>query len=461
MKTAPSLLALTALLTLCGCPGSDDACFATPPPPPGGNGSPSPAAYEVNAPASLQVFAVQGFACGADAAATQLPSSVSAQVYDPENTPLPVEASLGGSGLSATLRFTPGRSGRHHVLVAFAPVGSVQQFGVYVARPWTGSAPVQLPLPRCTQLDRTARGTWLCDGVALREPGARPVRLGTSTVAPDVAVAGNVVWVVGEGRVRRFVDTGTDLELTGSLLLGASLLTIHSRLATENELLVLDSLDLHRFTFTDSGVLAAAGRTVWAPSGARTFGVDSAAGLLVRLAEDRLGVVQMERPPDSRACHFQLQPSGAYAAVITAGPNGPQPLCQPLPGTPVGYEEGTLWTRVGDPFRPPFAQTLHLWRAQDGSLVEQGNVVLDAPVEGILSSLRPGFVIPDIRLGTAPGAFSVVPLAPSRPGPLGLERLPGTPSLSQELRTVSPRFFWEGDSRQLNGSTLVFERTTG
>ncbi|MBZ4420795.1 hypothetical protein [Myxococcus sp. RHSTA-1-4] len=452
MKTASPLLALTAVLAVSGCSASDAPCIT--PPSIGGNTSVSPPAYEVDSSATLHVSPFQTFACRDDTRASQLPDSVTAQVFDPENTELPVEVSLSGGGSSAILRFTPRMAGRHHVLVAFAPVGSVQQFGAYVARPWRGSnSSITLPLPRCTQLDRTARGTWLCDGVALREPNAKAVRFSTSTVAPDVAISGNVVWVVGEGRVRRFVDTGTDLELTGSLLLSQSLPAIQSRLATENELLVLDARSLHRFTFTDTGVLAAAGATPW-PSGATVpFGIDSVTGLLVRVAEDRLMVVQMERAPDSRACPFQLGPDGVYTAA-------PEP-CQPLPGLPVGYAEGTVWTRVGDPFQAPFGQTLHLWKARKGALVEQGTLALDAPVQGVLSPLRAGFIIPDVQLGSYPGAFSVMPVEPTLPGPLGLERLPGTSSLAQELRTVSPRFYWEGDNRPTNGSTVIFERPAG
>ncbi|NMO17642.1 hypothetical protein HPC49_15215 [Pyxidicoccus fallax] len=452
MKTArPFLVALTALLAVSGCSDSDEPCFFQPFL--GDDSRFSPPAYEVGSPVSLQVFAITNRTCDGETDTRQVPDTATAEVFDPENTSLPVEVSLGPSGTSASLRFTPRTTGRHHVLVAFAPVGSVRQLGVYVAQPWTGGEPISLPLPRCTQLDRTSRGTWLCDGVALREPNARPVRLGTATSAPDVAVAGNVVWVVGEGRVRRYVDTGTDLELTGSLLLNASPLTVQSRLATENELLVLDNQTLHRFTFTDTGVLAASGTTRWATTPTTAFGVDSVTGLLVRVAADRLMVVQMQRLPDSRACPFQLGPDGVYTAA-------PEP-CQALPGQPVGYAEGAVWTRVGDPFRTPFAQTLHLWVARNGTLDEQGTLALDSPVQPLLSPLRAGFLIPDIQLGQYAGAFSVVPVVPSRPGPLGMERLPGTPGLSQELRTVSPRFYWEGDSRLSNGTTLVFERPAG
>jgi hypothetical protein len=449
MKTACPLLALTALLAVSGCSDSDEPCFT---PPPSGTAPFGLPAQPVDSPTSLEVFALTNLSCG-DPSAAQVPDSVTAQVLDPENRLLPSEVSLRPGGLSATVHFTPRMTGRHHVLVAFAPVGSVQQLGTYVTRPWSGTGgPVTLPLPRCTQLDRTSRGTWICDGVALREPGARPVRFSTSSVAPDVTVAGNVVWVVGEGKVRRFVDTGTELALTGSLLTSPEepVKVIQSRLATENELLVLDNLFLHRFTFTDTGVLDAAGATVWTDGGPKSFGVDGAMGLLVRMAEDRVRVVWMDETLDSQACPFQRGPDGVYTAASEP--------CQPLSGRPVGYAEGLVWTRSGDALTrrqgQGQGQTLHLWRAREGTLVEEGTLVLDAPVESLLSPLRVGFLVPSIRLGTS----AMWPVMTPGQGSLGLESLPGTASLPLELRTVSPRFYWEGDSRQSNGSTVVFER---
>lgn len=449
MKTAP-LLALSALLALCGCAASEDTCTNTLL---FGDGAVSgPPSFRVGVPASLTVSALQTLSCN-DTAASQVPDSVTAEVYDPDNQLLPSSVSLSAGGTAAVVRFTPMTSGRHHVLVAFAPVGSVQQLGAYVARDWDGSpTATTLPFPRCTQLDRTARGTWLCDGVALHE-GGRTQRLGTSTLAPDVALSGNVVWVVGDGRVRRFVDTGTDLELTGSLLLSASapLSTVQSRLASENELWVLDNLRLHRFTFTDTGVLAAAGAVLW-PSGSEvSFGTDSAAGLLVRAAADRVLVVRMKQYPNSQACPYRLGTDGAFEAA--------KEPCQELPGQPVGYEEGVVWTRVGEPFQST-GQTLRRWVLSDGALVEQGTLVLDSQVEGVTSALRAGFVVPDIRLGTLSTSLAVLPVVTPDQGPLGLELLPGNTSLASELRTASPRFYWEGDSRN-NLSTLVYERPSG
>jgi hypothetical protein len=240
----------------------------------------------------------------------------------------------------------------------------------------------------------------------------------------------------------------------GSLLLGtaAPVRVIQSRLATANELWVLDEQRLHRFTFSDTGVLAAAGSTPWTSGSETAFGADGVMGLLVRQGPDRVLVVRMREGPNSQACPYQLRPDGAFAR--TSGP------CQSVSGMPVGLEEGVLWTRVGE-FGQTNGQTLLRWVLTDGTLAEQGTLVLDAPVPGVGASLRPGFVVPDIRLGTHAGALSVLPVVSAEQRPLGLELLPPGASAPRELRTSSPRFYWEGDPRLNNGGTVVYERPAG
>ena len=241
--------------------------------------------------------------------------------------------------------------------------------------------------------------------------------------------------------MRRFVDTGTDLELTGSLLLSltAPVTTIQSRLASERELWVLDSQRLHRFTFSGHRRPRRRGRHPVDLGRRGPIGTDSASGLLVRTSMDRVRVVRITAWPNSEACPFQLGPDGAFAA--TGEP------CLPLPGLPVGFEEGVVWTRVGEPFQAA-GQTLRRWVVSGDTLVEQGTLVLDGQIEGVVSPLRAGFIVPDIRLGTHAGAFSVLPVVSPEQGPLGLELLPGNPALGTELRFVSPRFYWEGDNRR-------------
>jgi hypothetical protein len=382
-----------------------------------------------------------------------VPDSVTAQVFDPDNNLVPSEVALNSEGTSATVHFTPKVVGRHHLLVAFAPVGIIQQVGVYVGRPWSGAqSPVLLPVPRCAQVDRTTRGTWLCDGIALRELTGRQVKLYSGSVLPDVAVSGNVVWVVGEGRVRRFVDNGTELELTGSLLLSqtAPLRIIQSRLASEQELWVLDDQLLHRFVFTDAGVLAATPAARWTAGRRLPFALDAVSGLLVRVAPDRVLVAQVEetRPVDTLLCPFRLGPDGSFSATAET--------CQRVPGMPVGYEEGVLWTRVLDG-----GQVLHRWGASEGWLAERGTLAFDLSVSALAEPLRAGFCLPIIRMisGNLPAAAAPVALTSASGQPtLGMELLPGmSPS---GFNTLGPRFyfFWMNDSAS-SGGTLVFNRS--
>ncbi|NVJ07703.1 hypothetical protein HUW63_20975 [Myxococcus sp. AM001] len=447
MKTVPSLLAWSAMLSLSGCADTGDDCGLVPLP--GGAGQ-TPPLLSLEVPAELHVQpSLRGACDGSDT--SQVPDSITAEVFDPNNHTVVSEASLTGDGQSATVRFTPTTPGRHHVRVAFSPVGSLQQFGAYVSRAWTGGGPTVLPLPRCTQLDRTTQGTWLCDGVAVHAATAAQTPLGGVSGIPDVAVAGNVVWVVGEDRVRRFVDTGAELKLTGSLLLNQrdTVKVIQSRLATAEELWVLDSERLHRFAFTPAGVVTGAAPTPWGQGNQMPFGVDMVLGLLVRLGPDAVSVIQVTPEPDSHACTFRLGPDGAFVAS--------EAPCQRLPGMPAGLEDGAVWTRVDSLLLPQPGQTLYRWAAVDGALTERGTLVVDAPLDLVSAPLRPGFAIPFIqwrqsRVGAA------APVAPESLGPLGLELLPGNTDLSSSPRTLSPRFYWEADAGDPTRQTRVYAR---
>ncbi|MFP2962528.1 hypothetical protein ACLEPN_33335 [Myxococcus sp. 1LA] len=448
MKTVPCLLALSATLFLPGCAADtfDDCGIA---PPPGGVGQLPPLLSTASA-AELHVQPSLNRSCGGSDS-SQVPDSVTSEVFDPNNHAVDSEATLTGNGQAATVRFTPATTGRHHVRVAFAPVGSIQQFGAYVTRDWTGSGPSGLTLPRCNQLDRTTHGTWLCDGVARHEMNGTTTVLGSASGTPDVAVAGNVVWVVGQDRVRRFVDTGSELALTGSLLLNQrdTVTVIQSRLATEDALWVLDSERLHHFAFTPEGVVTGAVPTPWGRVNRLPFGVDMVLGLLVRLGPDTVSVVQMTSEPDSHACTYRLGPDGAFVASETP--------CQRLPGGPAGIEDGAVWTRVDSLLLTQPGQTLYRWAAVDGALAERGTLVVDAPLELVSAPLRPGFALPFIQWRQS-RADSAVPVAPDTQGPLGLEKLPGNADLSPGLRTISPRFYWEADVSQGGTGTRVYER---
>lgn len=459
MKTARPLLALAALVLVSGCSDSE-SLLPCAPPPSSGSGGPLVPHYIVaqGEQVSLDVSAapVQSLSsCGDEDRPTQAPQSAAAQVFDPDNHPVPAEVSLSPDRRKAHVSFHPTVPGRHHVIVSFAPVGSLQQLTVHVARPWSGQGSgVLLPLPRCAQLDRTSRGTWVCDGVALREPGGRQVRLGSSSTPPDVAISGNIVWVVGDGRVRRYVDTGTELELTGSLLLNpqAPVTEIQSRLATQSELWVLGMHHLHRFTFTDTGVLTTGPAVLWATGPLTSFGLDGVRGLLVRSGEDRVLLVQVHlvQGPgfvrfDTLACPFALTPGPAGGFAATNEP------CQPIPSAPVGYEEGVLWTASR-----PDSQTLHRWELSEGKLVERASMVLGQLMLPF-APLRAGFTVPAVRPPQPGSATIATPVHFPQDTTLGLEQLPDTPLTA--VTALSPRYYFHGTTDAQPGpGTLVYER---
>ena len=387
MKTVPRLLASSAVLFLSGCASGFDDCNISPPP--GGAGQNAPAVVLGNI-AEFVVHPSLRSSCEGPSL-SQAPDSVSAEVFDPNNHFVASEASLANGGQSATVRFTPKTTGRHHVRVAFAPVGSVQQFGTYVAAEWSGGDETLFDLPRCTQLDRTTHGTWVCDGVALHARSGNETRLAGPAGPPDVAVVGNVIWSVGENRVRRFIDTGSELVLTGALLLSQrdTMTLIQSRLATEDELWVLDTEHLHRFVFTSEGVVTGTTPTPWGHPNRMPFGVDLVQGVLVRTGPTEVQVIQMAPGPDSLACAFQVGPAGGFVASETA--------CQDVPGVPAGTEYGALWTRVDNNASPQPGNTLYRWAAERGALVERGTLMVDAPIELVSAPLRPGAALPILQ----------------------------------------------------------------
>ncbi|MCE9668898.1 hypothetical protein LY474_13835 [Myxococcus stipitatus] len=414
------------------------------------------AVFPVNTPVSVRVDVASRLMSCDSGQTVQVPDSATSEVYDPENHRVDSLVEVGADGRFSTVRFVPTQVGRHHVILAFTPVGGVQQFGVYASEPWRGEqAPVTLSLPRCTQLDRTASGLWLCDGAALREPSGRIQKLGTTNLPPDVTVAGDVVWVVGDGRVRRYVDTGTDLELTGSVLQSpqAPLDAIHARLATEDELVVLDDDSLARFVLTPEGVLTAPPPTAWRPaSGLNPFGPDNTLGLLVRAAAQRVLTVSLAADGHSELCPFEVDDKGSYARTRES--------CRSLRGRPSGLEEGVLWTQVGS--RQSSSQegrALYRWGRAEGWLVEEGALVLDPSLEVTDSPLRGGFVVPTVV--TFPRNAATPSLPRQVPGrlALGLELLPSTLAPSEGARGASTRFYWGGDARQTGGSTVVYTQS--
>ncbi|HZI16809.1 MAG TPA: hypothetical protein VE153_40960 [Myxococcus sp.] len=399
----------------------------------------------VGRPATVKVSSDTIPSCLQELEPTLAPEILTAQVYGPDNTLVPsdIQLNAGRNPWTATLRFTPPSPGAYHAIVSFSPVGGLQQFTLLVGTDRTETpAAAELDRTRCDHVDRTTRGTWVCDGSTL-SPGARTWQ--SLGVAPKVAVAGDVVWVTEMGRVRRFVDTGTSLELTATLSL-EGLGGTSSRLATEDELVMLDTTAITRVTFAQGQ-----GLTAWPPfrlpsryRGA--FGSDFIEGLLLRSGE-RLLWVTLESASSSggasSVCPLQLGAEGGFVASETP--------CQRVPGTPVGSEPGVLWLRTGE--TDFTGRDLHLsryevrrWVARDGVLEE----------EGVIPLRNLAFLMNDRRLGAGPvvptllqpsGRPVALPVWSEEPGVLGLELFNGA---SDALPFAGPRFFWT----RVSGTTL-------
>lgn len=395
MKSIHLLLPLAVLLAGAGCSDSEDEaqepCASVVS---RGITQPLTAFLAVGTPADLTVRADEIPRCQ-DRQGTRLgPDTVTAEVYGPGNTLVPSDILLHAEAEPpwARLRFTPPLPGAYHAIVSFAPVGGLQQMGLLAGTDRSGM-PVVAELSRtsCAHVDRTSKGTWLCDDAAL-SPGAQAWR--TLGNRAKVAVAGDVVWVADSGRVQRFVDTGTSLELTATVSPREFLDDTSSRLATENELVLRSGDWVHRITFTQDQGLTAHPAFRWPAQQGLGFGEDQIRALLVRSGERVLWVYNESQGPGSQsrshACPLQL---GAHGGIVLA--DAP---CEPLPGVPVGSEPGALWVRtyevehIGD--LRVARDTLHRWAAREGRLVEQAVLPLRALATLQNRSLGVGDVVP-------------------------------------------------------------------
>jgi hypothetical protein len=391
----------------------------------------------VGRPATVTVQADSIPECLAELEPGLAPELLTSDVYGPDNTRVPSDIQLnpGGPPWAATLRFTPRVPGAYHAIVSFSPVGGLQQFMMLAGTDRT-EAPgtVELNQDRCSHLDRTTRGTWLCDGSAL-SPGARTWQnLGAYA---KVAVAGDVVWLTDLGRVRRFVDTGTSLELTATLSPPEGLGNTRSRLATEDELVLLDSATITRITFApDQGL------TAWPafrlPARPRwSFGTDVIDGLLLRSGERLLWVTLSSYDRSGEAatsvCPLRRQAEGGILVEETP--------CQTVPGTPVGSEPDVLWLRTRGPAfigsnAPQYV--VHRWVVRDGALVNEG-MLAPHNLASFTGNQHLGFgpMVPVLFQNT--GGTLAVPAWNEEPGVLGLELFNVSNS---GLVFASPRFFW-------------------
>jgi hypothetical protein len=452
MKAPRWMGLVAALLALgggTGCPAEPVECFGGSAPPQ----RPDARVFGAGKEVAFDVLADLVHACNADGV-VRAPESVTVEVKDPENRPVPATAVLGPGGRMASIRFTGTVEGRHHVIVSFAPVGSLHQFGVFILADRRGEPELaRVPFsPSCPNLDRTTRGTWVCGNQAWREPDAEPQSLSTRPVT--AAVAGDVVWTVDGDTVRRYVDTGAGpLEPAGTAPYPPGAGSTNSpypgpyaRLATPDELVLLSDSLLHRYTFTESGGIATGPTTAWVRSGGtRYFGGDSVGGVLVRAGTRLLvvGIIQDPRTFESRtqACPFQPGIAGGYVSV-------PGEACQDLSGEPVGYEEGVVWTRTFDTSSPVLQEALHRFAVTGDRLVETGALALEGQFASFPTMLRPGPALPHLAAGTS-GAYA----APRWNPETGRVELELTPlRLGAEAPHIQEHFIW---MNALDGSGLV------
>ncbi|WP_284662543.1 hypothetical protein [Myxococcus sp. SDU36] len=366
--------------------------------------------------------------------------SVTAEVRDPQNRAVPATAELGVHGASAIVRFTPEQTGRHHLVVSFAPVGSVRQSSLYVVEDHSAQVPLAdlSTVVECLGVDRTASGTWLCGSRALRTPDQEPQPLGDA-FAPTV-VAGDAVWVTEAAQVRRYVDTGSGPLATSATApfpaTGAPAeASPHARLATANELLLLDDTRLHRYVFSEEEGLRAMGSTPVPPSRLATFS-DDMPSLLMRAGERLLVVRIAEAPPPAtmaiEACPYQLDAEGTPEAV-------PDEPCHSVPGLPAGHEDGVLWARAASG-----TERLELLRysAASGRLRLEGVLEMTASfqVQGARRLRTTGFGVPVIAAATSASGAYAVPRWRAETGTVVLELLPSPPE--RQPPCVSGRYFY-------------------
>ncbi|MBN1206551.1 MAG: hypothetical protein JXB05_16815 [Myxococcaceae bacterium] len=310
----------------------------------------------------LQIEALLSASCGGTTHTR--PTSVTAEVEGPGGQLIASQITLASTGATATLEFTPERPGPHHILVAFSEVGGLHQFDLHAAMDRSSEAPPQLLAPPCPSLERTLQGAWVCAPEVLRGDTS----LG-SFPNSRMAVAGDVIWVVLGTRVERYVDTGTELLLTGSVT--------HSRGAVEflraspDELIVLHGSALARYAF-QNGALEATGALAWSrptlpimPAGPHGVLLREGDWLALGTRSIAEGMATVQVCPYERVAGT-LQPT--------------QEVCRTIPGEIAGFEPTVLWTKDVPVPTPSGGQSwlLRRWEWSGGQLVEQGSLVLNA-----------------------------------------------------------------------------------
>lgn len=433
MRSVPTVLSRSALLVsvavllgLSGCseePEPDCTFFPTPP----GEVTEQPGLLKVGQQVVLFISPTPPEVdCGGDDA---WPSAVTAEVDGPESAPVPSESHVGVRGAPATLRFTPEHPGPHHLLVSFSPVGGLHQLVLHAMRDRSAEVS-RLILPvYCPTLDRTLPGAWVCGTDVVRGEAIE-----RSFPGSLLAVAGEVLWVVSSGGLQRYVDTGTELRLEGSLsqAMGEGVFL----LADREELVVLHGSALERFTFS-GGTLNSTGATAWLRPAVQ-LGADGPSAVLLREGE-RLAVVTstfVEGRQMVQVCPYQLL-FGRFQAT--------QAACSVLAGETAGFERTILWTRdpavrlgtSGDQGR------LLRWEWTGGRLVQQGAVSLGVHTRLLRPALVPPSPVPLVfSQKTMPlelPTFAVVSWSTQRQA-IVFEHLDAEVNPPR----VSTRFYWGG-----------------
>lgn len=408
-------MALPLALGLSACEPEQCTFFTEPP-------SQRPGLFLLNEQVRIPLHPLLQDACGDQSSVA--PAGISAEIYDPDQLPVEHQALL--SHGVATLEFTPRKLGRYHIFAAFEPVGGIHQFGVYTAVDRSTEAPM-LTLPKeCTSLERTRSGTLVCDlelyrnGVLkLRLPGGR------------LAVSGDTVWRVDTAQISRYVDTGTELVLTGTLAHSAG--AAEAILATETELVVLHATKLQRIVVAGQ-TLERTGESPWEPP-FDTLRPDGPRGIMVRTG-DRLAVISSmfaNGRTGLQVCPFQLE----QGSFLRAG------ACEQLPGVVVGFEPSVLWLGE-EPVNSFVVQSVHRMEWTGTQWLKRGSLelgtVLRLPIHLSLNLKRPE-VVPVFESPslTSSGASRIaVPVyVPNQPQ-LRLDVLDTSIMRSQ----ASPTLFW-------------------
>jgi hypothetical protein len=355
----------------------------------------NPGIVRVGEPARVYALPLSFQVCVNDA--SSYPSSATAEVSGPAGEALATQIELGTRSTVTAVQFTPARPGPHHVLIEFAPRGGLHQLDVHAAQDRTAEAPSQSLSRICTSLERTLQGAWACESTVLR---------GTETlgsfIGARLAVAGDVIWVVDSSSVRRYVDTGTALTLTGTTTRSAT--GIEFLLASPNELVVLLHNSLMLYTFED-GALTPGGATSWLRPTSPIM-PDSPYGVLLREGGQLAVATRTSSGSNAfvQVCPYQLL-SGRFERTPGA--------CSQFLGEIIGFEPGVLWTRdlphITSSSAEPNPLQIRRWMWAGGQLSEQGSLSLGIHV---VISDRPKMrsaVVPLVRntiLGGNPSSHS-------------------------------------------------------